>query len=138
VKDFDGKHETARLENGLSFGIPPRVYYCLAQAAISAYELAGIEPVTLEHLPDNRPGAICTLYGKVSAFTIQIAMEHPPVVALNAQGLDELGGFICICGGSAYDFDTWRKIVTHMLQAEKYVGMTFAELEEWNREHGFA
>lgn len=135
---FDGHHETVRLENGRSFGIPRRIYYCLAQAAISAFELAAIEPVLLEHLPDNRPGAICTLYGKSYVFTIQIAMETPPVVALHRQDLDGLGSLACVCGGDACSFEVWQQIVSHMLEAEGFVGATWEEIEQWNREHGFA
>jgi hypothetical protein len=42
---FDGRRETVRFENGQSFGLTPRVYRCLAQAALSAQSLCGIEPV---------------------------------------------------------------------------------------------
>jgi hypothetical protein len=134
---FDGRHETVHLEHGQSYGIPRKVYQALAQAAISAHELAGIEPTLLEHLSDNRPGCLCTLYGKEFVFTIQVVMNPPPVVVLNKQALDECGEFVCVCGGDANSFAVWRGIVSHMLKAEGFTGATFEEIEAWNREHGF-
>ena len=41
---FDGRFETVHLERGQSFGIASDIYCSLAQAAIAASELAGIEP----------------------------------------------------------------------------------------------
>jgi len=48
MKCFKGRDETIHLENGHSFGIPPNIYQMLAQAAISASELAGIERALIE------------------------------------------------------------------------------------------
>jgi hypothetical protein len=47
---FDGRKEAVRFERGQTFGIPARVYGCLAQCAISCSELANIEPQLLELL----------------------------------------------------------------------------------------
>ena len=78
---FKGRHDTVHLENGHSFGIPPKIYQYLAQAAIAASELASIEPLVLEPLEDGKPGAVCTLYGSKFAFSILVECGAlPPVV----------------------------------------------------------
>jgi hypothetical protein len=63
VNYFKGRHEV-HLENGHSLWIPKLVYYFLAQAAISAEELGGIEPQTLTPHEDGGAGAILFLWGK--------------------------------------------------------------------------
>jgi hypothetical protein len=50
---FNGHEETVHLEGGQSFGIPPLIYQCLAQAAISAWELAGISSGGLARLTES-------------------------------------------------------------------------------------
>ena len=70
--DFDGRRETVRLEGGRFLGIRPNNYQCLAQAAISANELASIEVRVLEPLESGKPGAVCTLYGAKFAFSILV------------------------------------------------------------------
>jgi hypothetical protein len=59
-------------EDGSSYGIEPQVYQMLAECAMALWHAAGVEPVTLEALPDGRPGAICTLYSPKAAYTISI------------------------------------------------------------------
>jgi len=68
---FKGRDEAIHLENGHSFGIPPKVYQYLAQAAVSASELASIEPLLLQPLEDGKP-RVCTLYGAKFAFSILV------------------------------------------------------------------
>jgi len=68
MKDFMGHHETVPLEKGQSFGIPPNIYQALAQAAISASELAGIEPALIEPLESGKLGALCSLYASNPSF----------------------------------------------------------------------
>ena len=135
--DFEGHHETVRLENGRSFGIPPQIYYSLAQASISVSELAGIEPQLLEHLPD-RDGCLCTLYGRSRMFVIRIDMSKPPTVSLFQQTLDSPNIAECVLGGSPDSFDCWRAIVNHMLVAENFIGVSWEELNylhpEWHPE----
>src|SRR5258708_3957089 len=123
---FNGRHETVRLENGRSFGIPRRIYRFLAQAAISASELADIEPQILEHLENDRPGCVCILYGKEFAYTIQIECEPPPppIVALGISLLDDPTLPEPVTGGDARSFDTWRVLVDAMLRSEGFVGLT--------------
>jgi hypothetical protein len=135
---FDGRHETVHLENGRSFGIPPRIYQCLAQPAISASELAGIEPQILEHLPGGRRVAVCTLFG-AQPFTIQIDIDPPPpIVGLGMCGLDDpTPSLERECDGDARRFATWRGIVECMLRAEGFVGASAEELDQWNAAHGF-
>jgi hypothetical protein len=135
---FDGHFETVHLERADAFGIPRPVYQCLAQAAISAWELANIEPVLLEPL-DGRKGGICTLYGKEHVFQIRVECHFPvPVVCLDIGNLDDPSELQNVGGGDAEDFDNWRLIVSLMLKAEGFVGMSWEEFEQWNREHGFA
>jgi hypothetical protein len=136
---FDGHYETIHLERGQSFGIPPRIYQCLAQAAISASELGGIEPQILEPLHDGRPGAICTLFGRLHAFSIQIEIKPPPpIVALGMSLLDDPAPPLQPeCGGNARDFTIWREIVERMLKAEGFVGATCEQIDQWNAAHGF-
>ena len=137
--DFDGHHETVHLENGRSFGIPRGIYQRLAQAAISAFEWGAIEPVTLEHLPNSKAGAICTLYGRTHVFTIVIAMDPRPVVDLARAKLDDrTGELVHVYGGDANSFGVWHGIVSRMLEAEGVAFATLEDIEEWNREHGFA
>ena len=134
---FDGHEETVRLERGQSFGIPPPIYQCLAQAAISAWELAGIEPILLEAL-DGRAGAVCTLYGRKHVFQIRVECHFPvPIVCLDIGEMDDPTAFRNVGGGDAEDFHNWRVIVSSMLEAEGFVGATWEEIEQWNRDHGF-
>ena len=69
---FDGSNETVRLKRGQSFGIPPDIYQCLAQVAISASELTSIDATVLEPLENGKPGAVCTLCGAKLAFSILV------------------------------------------------------------------
>jgi hypothetical protein len=87
---FDGKYETTHLERGESYGLSPRVYQNLAQAAISAEELCGIEPVLLE--PIGGGGCVCTLYGQTNAYQIGIHTHPPnapPIAVLKIMELDD-------------------------------------------------
>jgi hypothetical protein len=87
---FDGHFETVHLERGQSFGVDATVYHALAQAAISASELASFEPLLLEPLEDGKRGVVCTLYGSKLAFSILVECAAlPPVVVLSMVALDD-------------------------------------------------
>jgi hypothetical protein len=127
----NGRDETVHLERGESFGIPAHIYQCLAQAAISANELAGIEPVLLEPLESGKPGALCCLYGKQYSFSILIECANVPhVVVLSMVGLDDFIPPEAVVEGHADSLDVWRAIVALMLQAEGFVGATLDETEQ--------
>jgi hypothetical protein len=142
---FDGHYETVRLERGERFGIPWDIYQCLAQAAISVSDLAGIEPILLEPLmvktPDGKSftpgGAVCTLFGRRLCFKLTIETSRSPIVTLTATGLDNISAQECVLAhGDAESKSVWRSVVVAMLEAEGYRGTSNAELEAWNREHG--
>ena len=119
MNEFDGHKEIVHLEHGQSFGIPKGVYYFLAQAAINAEELAGIEPVLLEPLESGKPGALCCLYGKQYSFSILVeCADEPPAVVLSMVGLDDFIPPEAIAKGRTDRVDVWRVIVSRMLQAE--------------------
>ena len=62
-------------------GFRPEIYQSLAQAAISASQLAQIEPMMLEALENGNPGVVCTLYRSKFAFSILVECGAlPPVV----------------------------------------------------------
>ena len=113
----------------------------LAQAAISAQENCGIQPIMLEAFSDG-PGCVCTLYGKQLAYQIAIHCsppEAPPIVVLKVMELDDPQAALRlpVFGGRADAFATWQVLVSKMLEAEGFVGMSLPELEAWNREHGY-
>jgi hypothetical protein len=88
------------------------------------------------------PGCVCTLYGKANAYQIAIHClppEAPPIVVLKIQGLDDpqASSRLPVFGGRADAFATWQVLVSRMLEAEGFVGMSLPELEAWNREHGY-
>jgi hypothetical protein len=78
------------MERGKSFGIAPNIYHLLAQAAISAEELAQIAPQVLTPHQDGRPGAILFLWGQEMEFFVSVDCSiDPPEVQLSACGEDE-------------------------------------------------
>jgi hypothetical protein len=83
--NFDGRDETVHLERGARFGIPANVYHLLAQAAISAQELGGIEPQVLTPHEDGRPDALLFLLGRHLSFFVSVDCSlSPPAVQLSA------------------------------------------------------
>jgi hypothetical protein len=110
---------TIHLENGHSFGIPPKVYQYLPQAAVSASELGSIEPSLLEPLEDGKPGVVCTLYGSKLAFSILVECAAlPPVVVPSMVALDDFIPPRPVLQG-ADSCDVWRVIVSRMVEAEE-------------------
>ena len=75
---FKGRHENIHLEHGQSFGMPKGVYFQLAQAAIGAEELGGIEPQILTPHQDHRPGAVLFLWGKKWSFFVSVDCSIDP------------------------------------------------------------
>jgi hypothetical protein len=107
------------VEQGQSFGLPPEIYQCLAQAAVSASELASIEPLLLEPLENGKPGLVCTLYGNKFAFSILVECAAlPPVVVLSMAALDDFIPPLSVVQGHADSLDVWRAILSRMVQAE--------------------
>jgi hypothetical protein len=134
VNYFQGRFEATHSERGQSFGSPEEIYYCQAQAALRAEELAGITPQLLEPLSDKRLGAILFMWGqKYSYFIALECSTSPPRVQLSACPLD--GHFHRpMLSGDATSHAVWHVIVSKMLEAEGVVAAPFESVEEWWQE----
>jgi hypothetical protein len=106
---FDGLEEVhSQYERGQSYGLERESYARLAQCAI-ACSRAGVEPSTIKHLPDGKPGCDLILYGK-AAYTIRIEPRNISlfIMSLDAKHLPLTPGHL-ICE-SEDTFPGWFKL----------------------------
>jgi hypothetical protein len=127
MNEFNGHKETVHQ----SFGIPANVYGLMAQAALHAEELAGIEPQTLERFHDGRPGALLFMWGqKYSYFIALECSSSPATLQLSACPLD--GHFHRpLLSGDATSHALWHCAVSRMIEVEGILAAPFESVQEW-------
>jgi hypothetical protein len=138
--DFDGEHEirVGLEERGRSFQLSTDQYGALAQVAMGALRLAGVEPSMIRLLPSGEPGADVVLYGKNWVYTLRMEpMKRRS--ALYGQQLDsKLGGpGVELCVHEFRDTNYVGAILTHILAHEGIPLMSFEELQEWHKRQDF-
>jgi hypothetical protein len=107
-------------ERGQSFNLERGTYARLANCSMSLKRGIGIEPATLEHPPDGRPGCCLTLFGRHLAYTISIdAADEPASVSLTALQLDLVGEApVTIIVGKPDGWAAWAEIADTIQRLE--------------------